>query len=272
MGRFATPLAIWVAVANAKAVINIIRHGEKCGDIDTGLSVEGQYRAEYLAKCMSSDTISRGMPYGKATIVMASLSEGGKHTTRPVDTVSPLAAQLGLKLQTPCHKKNATCFGDEAKNMLSEGSTIVVGWTNDHIPDLLKSLSPDMDYKAMVGHKMKIWTHDCPSPIWDEPACASAGKTCYDEIWQLIFESTGPGEWMPVGFNILRQGFAGLAAGPCLGDLVEDQGFISEGGSCQLLEWRDHCDSGLVCEERPAFDGKHTSNRICVQPGMSIAI
>lgn len=270
MARFAALLATLVAVVDAKAVLNIIRHGEKCGDVDNGLSVEGQYRAEYLAKCMSSTTISRVMPYGKATTVMASQQQEG-HTTRPIDTVFPLAAQLGLELQTPCLKGDADCFAKEVQKMLSEGGTIVAGWTNDDIPDMLESIS-NLDHKSIAGHKMTKWTHDCPSPIWAEPDCASEGKSCYDEIWQVIFDSTTSGEWIATDFNLLREGFAGLSAGQCLGDLVEDKGFITEGGSCQLMEWRDSCGTGLVCEEQPEFDGKHIANMICVQPSKTVAV
>jgi len=167
-------------------------------------------------------------------------------------------------------KVDASCFVGEVQKMLMEGETIVAAWTNDDVPPLFDAMlaSSSLELKSIVGHKMSKWTHDCPSPIWEEPACASYGKSCYDEIWQLIFESSASGEWIPTDFNLLREGFAGQPTGPCLGDLAEDRGLVTEGGSCQLTSYS--CDSGLVCEERPEFDGKHPANKICVYPSQTV--
>merc|ERR1712070_1279048 len=117
------------------AVLNIIRHGEKCGDESNDLSTEGEHRAQYIAKCMSSTTVSRGMPLGKATSVYASQYEEG-HTKRTVQTATPLAETLGLELQTPCLKGDVDCFAKEVQKM-SDGDTMIASWTNDEIPDLL---------------------------------------------------------------------------------------------------------------------------------------
>merc|ERR1719446_587364 len=148
---------------------------------------------------------------------------------------------------------------------MSDGDTMIASWTNDEIPDLLAVVlkQSHLDVEAIVGHTMSKWTHDCPSPIWEEPACASEGKSCYDEIWQVIFEGGVPSD-----FNLLREGFAGQPVGECIGDLIEDQGIVTEGGSCQLAHY--YCDSGLVCEERPEFDGKHPANKICVQSSQTV--
>lgn len=247
----------------AKAVVNIIRHGEKCGDKDNGLSPEGQTRAEYLAECMSSATASRAMPHGKATAVMASKLQSGK-TTRPHDTVVPLADKLGLEVQMPCLKRDSSCFATEVHKLLSDRGTVVVAWTNDEIPDIhaaIAQTSSHLNTTLGVGHDWSGWQSACPSEGWDEPACASKGKKCYDEIWQVGFEGTESGEWIPTSSQIFREGFAGLGKGPCHADLVTDQGFIAEGGSCQMKETRDSCGTGLECERRPS----KTGNRICVK-------
>lgn len=262
MPRFAAPLATLVAVVDAKAVLNIMRHGEKLCEPSNDLSEEGEHRAQYLARCMSSTTVSRGMPLGKATRVYASQYQEG-HTKRTIQTATPIAEQLGLDLQTPCEKDDFDCVVKEVQKM-SDGDTMIAVWTNDEIPDLLDAVLKDsnVDAASIVGHSMSAWTHDCPSPTWEEPPCSSSGKTCYDEIWQVIFENG-----VPTDFNLLREGFAGLAAGPCLGELAEDQGVVTAGGSCQLAHYS--CDTGLTCEERPDYDGKHPANKICVQPSQT---
>lgn len=263
MPRFGASLATLLAVADAKAVLNIIRHGEKVCEPSTELSEEGEYRAQYIAKCMSSTTVSRGMPLGKATAVYASQYKKG-HTKRTIQTATPLAEQLGLELQTPCKKDDFDCFVKEVQKM-SDGDTMIAVWLNDEIPALLDAVlkTSGVDAAAIAGHSMSLWTHDCPSSTWDEPPCSNVGKTCYDEIWQVVFE-----DGVATDFNLLREGFAGEAAGPCLGDLIEDQGVVTEGGSCQLAHYQ--CDSGLTCEERPAFDGKHPANKVCVQPSQTV--
>lgn len=270
MARFALALGALVAVgagrsqvAGAKSVINIIRHGEKCGDKDNGLSPEGQARAEYLAECMSSAAVSRAMPHGMATAVMASKLEVGK-TTRPHDTIAPLADKLGLEVQMPCLKGDSSCFATEVHRLLSDGGTVVVAWTNDEIPAIRAAIaqtSSHLNTTLGVGHDWAVWPHDCPSQAWDEPACASKGKACYDEIWQVTFDGTESGEWIPTSSQIFREGFSGLWKGPCHADLVADQGFIAEAGSCQMKEARDSCGTGLECERRPL----KTGNRICVK-------
>lgn len=262
MQRFAAPLAALLTIADAKAVLNFIRHGEKECEPSVDLSDEGFDRAHYIAKCMSSTTLSRGMPLGKATKVYASTQKEG-HTKRPIQTVTPLIAELGVELQTPCLKDDYDCFAREVQK-LSDGETMIVSWTNDEIPDLLDAAlrNSGLDVREIVGHKMSKWTHDCPSPLWPEPECSSSGKTCYDEIWQVIFE-----DGKPVDFNLLREGFAGSPTGPCLGDLIEDQGGITEGGSCQLAH--NSCDEGLVCEQRPEITD-YPANKICVQPKQTV--
>lgn len=267
MARFAAPFAAWLVVADAKAVLNIMRHGEKLCEPSNDLSEEGEHRAQYISKCMSSTTVSRGMPLGQATRVYASQYQEG-HTKRTIQTATPLAEQLGLDLQTPCEKDDYDCVVKEVQKM-SDGDTMIAVWTNDEIPDLLDAVlqHSDVDAEAIVGHSLSEWTHDCPSLTWEEPPCSSSGKTCYDEIWQVIFENGDPTE-----FNVLRQGFAGQAAGPCLGDLVEDQGVVIEGGSCQTGDYS--CDAGLVCEERPesssVLRSSNPVNKICVPASHSV--
>jgi len=279
MPRFAFQLAALAGcgvsighAATAKAVLNIIRHGEKCGDKANGLSPEGQARAQYLGECMSSSTVSRVMPYGKASAVMACISEEGK-TTRPYDTVAPLAEQLGLQVQTPCLKTDSKCFAKEVQKMLSADGALVAAWTNDEIPDLYDHVMGASSHLNAtlglgVGHDWSKWQSECPSEGWDEPACASKGKACYDEIWQVTFEGTSSGTWTATGSAIFREGFAGLETGPCNADLAADEGFVAEGGSCQMVTTRDLCGAGLECKRRPSGTG----NRICVKASESIVV
>jgi hypothetical protein len=256
MVRLVASVATLFTVADAKAILNFIRHGEKECEPSVDLSPEGEDRAQYLAKCMSTSTLSRGMPMGKATKVYASTQVEG-HTKRPIQTATPIANAAGVQLQTPCLKNDYDCFAKEVAK-LSDGETMIVSWTNDEMPDLLATAlaGSSVDIKSIVGHDLSLWTHDCPSPVWPEPECSASGKTCYDEIWQVIFENG-----KAVDFKMLREGFEGNPTGSCTGDLIEDTGVVTLGGSCQLGET---CAVGLSCQDSNAYDGKHPVNKICM--------
>ncbi|CAK0832730.1 unnamed protein product, partial [Prorocentrum cordatum] len=138
MGRLgrALPLAVaalaWPAGSVETAVVNLLRHGEKCNDPDSGhgLSEAGMDRAQYLARCMASTSRSPVMPFGRATAVVASKVKKGK-STRPRDTVAPLAEALGLEVQMPCKKSDAACLAEHAGRLLANGGTLVVSWQHE---------------------------------------------------------------------------------------------------------------------------------------------
>lgn len=150
--------------------------------------------------------------------------------------------------------------------MLAGHSTVIAAWTHEHIPDIFDAImgGSTMRKGALgvgVGHDWSTWEDACPSEGWDEPTCASEGNACFDEIWQVTFENTESVGWNATGHLIFRQGFAGVGTGSCHADLVADEGFVAEGGSCQLKVTRDLCGPGLECKRRP----HKTGNRICVQ-------
>ncbi|CAL1151272.1 unnamed protein product [Cladocopium goreaui] len=87
---------------------------------------------------MSRESRSRLMPLGKARAVMASRVRPGQ-STRPRDTAKPLANALGLKLQMPCDKVDASCFAEHAKTLLFAESTLVVFWQHEDLPLLVEA-------------------------------------------------------------------------------------------------------------------------------------
>jgi len=192
------------------AIINIIRHGEKCASSGDDLTAVGHSRADYLAQCMSSSTPSIAMPFGKATAVMAG---EGKHSLRPKETATPLAEKLGLKLQMPCTKKEADCFAENALTYLTDKGTLVVAWSHGSIPPLVEALKV-----PNLPSEYKEWSDKCPSASFKEPACCSeeGGSVCYDAIWQIKFtRSSGDSSWQPQSITSLAEGFGGTSSSPC---------------------------------------------------------
>lgn len=201
----------FVTSTSGTAILNIFRHGEKSPTSGTGLTVDGEHRAQYIARCMSAAQPSVADPHGKPTVVMAPIVKPGK-STRPRDTVAPLAAALGLPLVSACKKSNADCFVNAVSQHLTVGGTMAVAWEHNSIPPLIAALNvPGAD-------DYSSWPDSCPSASWPEPSYET-GSTCYDIIWQVTMSYSG-GSWSAVSIRTLHEGFGGSADSPCAQDLA----------------------------------------------------
>jgi len=205
------------------AVMNIIRHAEKCPGSGEDLSRFGNDRAKYLAKCMGSDRPSLAMPLGAATVVFA----GAGHTSsRPGLTVEPLAQKLGLYMKS-CSKLDPThCFLHHALRFLSNKGTLVVAWAHLAIPLLMEEFRATHKLECSLTAGYIKWPHECTPPQQtQEPKCVSANgdSPCYDAIWQLKWMrpyGSNHSEWRVYAISMLSQGFNGNASGPCALDLA----------------------------------------------------
>jgi hypothetical protein len=116
--NLSTDVPLQTAV-HEKAHIVIVRHGEKDtrkGQRGQGLSVVGQKRAQYLARCMSQATPTVAMPFGPPTYVMASRGKSSK-SHRPIDTVVPLATALGVTLDSEIYFKDTEDFASHIQEV-----------------------------------------------------------------------------------------------------------------------------------------------------------
>lgn len=158
------------------------------------------------------------MPFGRATAVMASKVKKGE-STRPRDTVAPLAEALGLELQMPCKKSKAACFAEHVGRLLADRGTLVVSWQHEDMVYLPLALgAPGAGQRDFAE-----WPAACASAAWGEPSCCYGSSTCYDLVWQVNLTRSAPGaEWRAVSMRALREGFAGMAGGPCGGDLAPE--------------------------------------------------
>eukprot|EP00928_Gymnodinium_smaydae_P032808 TRINITY_DN23674_c0_g1_i1.p1 TRINITY_DN23674_c0_g1~~TRINITY_DN23674_c0_g1_i1.p1 ORF type:complete len:238 (+),score=19.26 TRINITY_DN23674_c0_g1_i1:47-760(+) len=203
------------------AIVNLFRHGEKSNKSGAALTPEGQARANYIARCMSTGEMSRALPFGNPTIVMASANT--RHSHRPQDTVSRLANALGLKLDLSCDEQDSQCFATRMQTLGANG-TLVAAWHHEALPDLVRSLN--------VPHTSEFnsWPDICDSTSWPEPPYCS-GSSCYDLIWQLRLERdrhthgvvARRSAWRAVSIEGLHEGFGGPRTGThgvCAQDLA----------------------------------------------------
>jgi broad specificity phosphatase PhoE len=128
-----------MALANAKLIM-VIRHGEKINDKLTDLSPRGKARAYCLTSIF-------GSTYPAPQKIFAQNPTEKKQSTRPRDTVVPLAEALGLQVDlsyTSGQIKKLTNYIASSNDEVT-----LVSWNNDKIPEIAEKLGisnpPDWD-------------------------------------------------------------------------------------------------------------------------------
>jgi len=115
------------------AKVLVMRHAEKLADPDDpNLSVPGQARAAALVAWYPAT-------FGRPDFIFATAIS--KHSERPIQTVRPLAQNLGIPLNATFSDQD---YGALAKLLLSDpkfgGKSILVCWHHGNIPGLLRGL------------------------------------------------------------------------------------------------------------------------------------
>jgi len=192
------------------AVVLFLRHGEKPNKGD-GLSEEGERRAAYIARCMSSDGPSLALPFGKPTHLIATAVS--KRSKRPIDTLKPLSHALNIKLNQDLSESQTDKFSKEVQK-LRDRQTLVAAWHHGAIPDLVKSL---LGKHTWHQEWPLAWPKKCDPPNgWVEPKHLD-GSRCYDLMWRLTLKrdagSSQP--WKVLGLMATMQGFGGETDSPC---------------------------------------------------------
>jgi hypothetical protein len=155
MKSFAVLLLVTLAVC--KPTVYMIRHGEKPDDDGTGLSTQGQQRAQCLRSVFGASS-QYNIGYILAQEYKSSESKqlidrpamathlhcvlDGKRE-RPYDTVLPVATDLGLTVDTSCDRDDSKCVKKAVKNYSGSGNILIwyvlnltsvsrIGFTNSH--------------------------------------------------------------------------------------------------------------------------------------------
>ncbi len=124
------------AALAAPAQVLIIRHAEKPED-GNGLSEKGFKRALALVQYFKSnpDVTQHGTP--AAIFAMKPKDENG--SIRAIQTVSPLAQNLGLPVNTPFMKLELSELVNKINsNQQYNGKTVLICWEHKVIPDMAK--------------------------------------------------------------------------------------------------------------------------------------
>jgi len=134
-------LLSFIVIVNAKLIM-VIRHGEKINDDVTDLSPKGKARAYCLINVFGNNGT-----YATPQKIFAQNPTEKKQSTRPRDTVVPLAEALGLQVDlsyTSGQIKKLTNYIASSNDEVT-----LVSWNNDKIPEIAEKLGisnpPDWD-------------------------------------------------------------------------------------------------------------------------------
>ncbi|KAL6596452.1 hypothetical protein U3516DRAFT_833332 [Neocallimastix sp. 'constans'] len=146
-----------LTLVNAKLVM-VIRHGEKIDDDHTDLSPQGQARAECLVNVFGNNGT-----YISPQKIYAQSPTPQRQSTRPRDTVVPLADALGLQIDLSYTSGKVKKLSQYIMNSPEE--VILVSWGNDKIPIIAEEFGivnpPD-------------WEKHCAAQVAATPNQASA--------------------------------------------------------------------------------------------------
>ena len=134
-------LGLWfTAAASAQpARIILLRHAEKpANEADIHLSERGQQRAQALT-AWATNSPAWGTN-DRPVAIFACKPTPKAPSLRAIETITPLAAQLKLPVQTPFSARNAAAL---ARQILDDpalkGKTVVICWVHDELPQLAQS-------------------------------------------------------------------------------------------------------------------------------------
>lgn len=132
----ALPLAATAPALSARdsgPTVYLIRHGEKPSDGSNGLSAQGMQRAQCLRNVFGASS-----QYDIGYIIAEQPKSDGSRA-RPLETVQPLAQDLGLTPDTSCDRDDSDCVADLVDGYDGNGN-ILICWEHGELTNIVHSL------------------------------------------------------------------------------------------------------------------------------------
>ncbi|KAL1961751.1 hypothetical protein VTN77DRAFT_1077 [Rasamsonia byssochlamydoides] len=148
-------LFLWTISASATATVYLIRHGEKPSNGSTGLSDQGEERAQCLRTVFGANS-SYDIGY-----IMAEKPKSDGSRDRPYLTVEPLAQDLGLTVDTSCGRDDPKCVKKVVDNYTGSGN-ILICWEHAALTDIVTELGDDNAPTYPSDRFDLIWTDPYP--------------------------------------------------------------------------------------------------------------
>jgi hypothetical protein len=148
--------------AKAPAIVFIIRHAEKpMDDKAPDLAPQGFKRASaipYLFLPLPGSSVPPRLPKPDALFA----SDAAKHSNRPIETITPLAQALHLRINHDFEDRETAKVADAVMSGKYAGKVVLISWHHGEIPHLAKAFGVE----------------DAPK-IWDD--------TVFDKIWKITW-------------------------------------------------------------------------------------
>lgn len=149
----------WVGVAwgqtgGPPAVIYLIRHAEKLTDGREDLSAKGFARAQVLVRMFVPAAGREAL--AKPQVVIA--TKASARSNRPVQTVAPLAAALGVPVESDVANEDYAALAGRLLGGGYAGKVVLVSWHHGKIPALVRALGAVPPYDPWPAEQFdRVW-------------------------------------------------------------------------------------------------------------------
>jgi hypothetical protein len=144
-----------VVATQPPATILIIRHAEKLTDGRQDLSETGYKRAALLPTLFEGSRADLPVPQ----VLFA--THVSKHSNRPVETITPLAAALKLPIDSTIMDDDYAALAKELLSGKYGGKVVLVAWHHGKIPQLATALGAQPPYMPWPDEQFdRVWRID----------------------------------------------------------------------------------------------------------------
>ena len=153
----------------------VTRNGDRSKE---SLEVRGWERAGALTHLFaSSDGHCQHPSLAKPQFLFASKPVKRRGSRRPVETITPLAEKLGLKI-TSDYKRHE--FDEMLEDVFSRRGVVLICWQREYIPEIAAHI---MDNNKTVPDE---WPDDCFDMVWVFDLQRSRGKYKFKQVPQRL--------------------------------------------------------------------------------------
>jgi hypothetical protein len=156
-GQWAPGGLAWAQTAQPPATVLLIRHAEKLTDGRPDLSPVGFERAKMLPELFGGSAAPHNLP--RPDFLFA--THVSKSSNRPVETITPLSAALGLAISHEIDDKDFATLAAELLSGKYSGKVMLVAWHHGSLPGLARALGAVPPYDPWPDTQFdRVWRID----------------------------------------------------------------------------------------------------------------
>ena len=155
---------MWVGLDGAAwgqppATVMLIRHAEKLSDGQIDLSAAGFARAKVIPELFGGAGAAAPHNLPRPDFLFA--THVSKKSNRPVETITPLSAALGLPISSEVADKDFATLANELLSGKYAGKVVLVAWHHGSLPAFARALGAVPPYDPWPeGQFDRVWRID----------------------------------------------------------------------------------------------------------------